>query len=83
MGLAALIDKAWPPEKQQEAIRAIAGIITGGDSSNKDKIAAVRLLLEYKFGKPAQVVEHSGRVDIGKPVAEMTDEELHRLLGDG
>lgn len=82
LGLAALIDKAWPIDEQQRAIRTIADIITGGASSNKDKIAALRLLLEYKFGKPAQVVEHSGSVDINKPVAQMTDEELRRLLGN-
>lgn len=100
-GLSELLNTAWPKEKQIEALQHIASFISreivikrdpvsGRENISfaiapKDQLAALRLLLEYGYGKPAQVqvVEHSGRVDIGKAVSDMTDEELRRILDGG
>ena len=68
LGLAKMIDKAWPVAEQQRAITHIASLIndkvtvkinpkTGEEEVSlavqpKDQINALALLMAYKFGKP-------------------------------
>jgi len=50
MGLQALLDKCWASKDREACIKKLAKMALTGD------IAAIKLLMEYTFGKPVQVV---------------------------
>ena len=45
------------------------------DGSPKDQIAVAQYLLDQRFGRPRQAVEHSG--EDGKPIAHTVDVTIH------
>jgi hypothetical protein len=45
------------------------------DGSPKDKIEVAQYLLDQRFGRPRQAVEHSG--EDGKPIAHTVDVTIH------
>lgn len=71
LGLAALIDEAWPQEDQKAVIRGLADDCTDDDFHTRHE--ARKLLLAYKFGKPTE--KHEVSLD----VSNLTDEELETL----
>lgn len=58
LGLAELIDEAWPRAKQQAVIKKLAQDCTDDDFHTRHE--ARKLLLAYKFGKPTEKHEHTG-----------------------
>lgn len=55
LGLAALIDEAWPVEDQKTVLRKLASDAVADDFQVRHQ--ARQLLLAYKFGKPKDTVE--------------------------
>lgn len=58
LGLAEMIDEAWPIAKQKEVIKKLAKDCMDNDFHTRQE--ARKLLLAYKFGKPTERHEHSG-----------------------
>lgn len=55
LGLAELIDEAWPTDEQKEVIKKLAT-----DCNDKDfhiRQESRKLLLAYKFGKPKEALD--------------------------
>ena len=59
LGLAALIDEAWPPTQQKKVIKKLAEDCNHHEFSVRH--ASRQLLLAYKFGKPTETHEITGR----------------------
>lgn len=93
-GLAELLNTAWPKEKQIAALQHIASFIaptlkvthntkTGEEEITlavhpKEQIAALKLLLEYGYGKPTainNVPPPPGDLDLNANIAEMGEDE--------
>jgi hypothetical protein len=58
MGLAPLLDAAFPLEARKAVFRNLARIAKGQD--DKAAVSAASLLMAYTFGKPTEKHEHSG-----------------------
>ena len=58
LGLAELIDSAWPTDKQKAVIKKLAQDCTDKDFHVRHE--ARKLLMAYKFGKPTEKHVHSG-----------------------
>ena len=58
LGLAELIDEAWPVEDQKNVLAIPAQDATAEDFSTRHQ--ARQLLLAYKFGKPKDTIETKG-----------------------
>lgn len=59
MGLAPLLNEAFPIEDRKAVIENLRRIATGHD--DKVAVSAANLLLAYTYGKPKESVEHSGK----------------------
>jgi hypothetical protein len=57
----------------KKAIKVLREQLSNG--SPKDKIAVAQYLLDQRFGRPRQAVEHSG--EDGKPIAHQIDVTIH------
>ena len=67
-------------EQALPACQTLAEIMTDEDSSNRDKIAAARELLNRKYGNPTQpITVHDRRYD----PKDLTDDELARIAKSG
>lgn len=61
LGLAELIDSAWPEAKQKAVIKQLAEDCMDDDFHTRHE--ARKLLLAYKFGRPTEKHQHSGPND--------------------
>jgi len=68
LGLAELIDEAWPPVQQKAVIAKLAQDCNHSEFAVRH--ASRQLLLAYKFGKPAEKHELSGSLDVTSRVIE-------------
>lgn len=64
MGLAPLLNSAFPPADRKKVIENLRRIATGQD--DKAAVSAANLLLAYAYGKPTEKHEHSG--EAGGPI---------------
>lgn len=75
LGLAEMIDEAWPIPKQKEVIKKLAQDCLDDDFHIRQE--ARKLLLAYKFGKPTERHEHTGlnsepiKVDVTHAIAKI------------
>jgi hypothetical protein len=62
LGLAELIDTAWPADQQTAVIKKLAEDCNASDFHTRHE--SRKLLLSYKFGKPTEKREHIGELGI-------------------
>lgn len=85
----ALQEIAWRPRAAlfiaQKGIQVLEDIIEDVETSPKDRIKALELLMAYTYGKPTQKVEHTGAG--GGPIqtmvtrlADLSPEDLKAIL---
>lgn len=77
LGLADLIDSTWPETRQKAVIKKLAKDCEDDDFHTRHE--ARKLLLAYKFGKPTEKHEHSGKD--GGPMEFATFEIKTRKAG--
>lgn len=68
MGLAALLDSCWTSEDRRACIMKLASLARTGDMD------AIRLLMQYTYGKPVDRKEITGAN--GEPIRVITAQEL-------
>lgn len=83
-------EKAIIQELQQEfmfdaleARKVMYEIMKNEDAENRDKINVAKDFLDRAGFKPTDKVEHSGNMSINNPYAELTTEELKKLIKQG
>lgn len=59
LGLAELIDASWPETKQKAVIKKLAKDCEDDDFHTRQE--SRKLLLAYKFGRPTERHEHTGK----------------------
>ena len=47
----------------ENAIKCLGNIITSKDSSDRDKISASKIVIEYTYGKPKETIETTHNVN--------------------
>lgn len=57
--------KIFAQEKSIDALRMVHSILTSGETSNKDRLTAARLLMEYGYGRPAAELDRE-RLDLDR-----------------
>ena len=66
--------------KSLDALRRLVGIMEDAQARDDHVIRACELIIAYGYGKPQQSVALSG--EVYNPYANLTTEELKKLIGD-
>lgn len=62
--------KKFAQERSLDALRMVHSILTSGETSNKDRLTAARLLMEYGYGRPAAELDRE-RLDLDRSRLEI------------
>lgn len=66
--------KQFAQEKSLETLKAVWAILTGIETTDKDKLSAARIMLEYGYGRPAAEYDKERlELDKRKVEAELKD----------
>lgn len=77
MNLKALLDEAWPAHARKTAVMKLAR------EANKGTPWAMKMLFEYAFGRPKEMLEISGKLQHEMTARDYTDDELRAIIARG